>query len=293
MKPQSCKRTDHSGLDDTTDPTGATITHRRIHSENRSAARADLMDLLQGSIIPKLLASAQRQVKPVELIKAEHIGPTTGEVAAFASLCLMKDETMATAFARQMAADGFEIKEIFDRLITPAARHLGILWDKDLCDFEQVTIGLSRMQGIVMDLSQGVDAQDPPTSHHLRAVFAALPGSQHTLGVMMVAELFRNEGWEVAMESGATESQLVSMVEVHWFDVIGLSISMGDNVDLLRRLIQRLRERSKNSRATVLVGGPLMSVVEGLDRLVGADAVAADAKVAQKLAKALALSLKK
>lgn len=95
------------------------------------------------------------------------------------------------------------------------------------------------------------------------------------------------------MESGATESQLVSAVEGHWFDVIGLSISLGDNVDQLRKLIQRLREHSKNSQATVLVGGPLMSVVDGLDRLVGADAAAADAKVTQKLAKALVLSLKK
>lgn len=95
------------------------------------------------------------------------------------------------------------------------------------------------------------------------------------------------------MESGATEFQLLSAVEGHWFDVIGLSIGLGDNVDLLRSLIERLRERSKNSRATVLVGGPLMSVVEGLDRLVGADAAAADAKVAHKLARALVLTLSK
>lgn len=259
MKPQSRNRTATSSQDETLDPTGATLSHRRIHSETRSADRSDLMDLLQGSIIPKLLASAQRQVKPVELIKAELVGPTTAEVAAFASLCLMKDETLPTAFARQMAADGFEIKEVFDQLITPAARHLGILWDRDLCDFEQVTIGLSRMQGIVMDLSQSSEAHDPPSSHNLQALFAALPDSQHTLGVMMVSELFRNEGWEVAMESGATESQLVSAVEGHWFDVIGLSISLSDNVDQLRQLIQRLREHSKNSQATVLVGGPLMS----------------------------------
>lgn len=293
MKPQSRDRNAPASLIQTLDTTGAALSHRRIHRETRTADRADLMELLQGSIIPKLLASAQRQVKPVELFKTESNGLTTAEVAAFASLCLMKDETLATAFARQMAADGFEIKEVFDRLITPAARHLGVLWDRDLCDFEQVTIGLSRMQGIVVDLSQSCEAQDPPSSHNLQALFAALPDSQHTLGVMMVSELFRNEGWEVAMESGATESQLIAAVEGHWFDVIGLSISLGDNVELLRKLIQRLREHSKNSQVTVLVGGPLMSVVEGLDRLVGADAAAADANVAQKLAKALALSLRK
>lgn len=260
--------------------------------EAAGAQRNQLIHLLEGAIVPAILDRLPPQVVREEL---KALGPalqTPGEIAAFAKLCLIQDGTIATAFARQMVADGVVVGAVFDGLIAPAARHLGHLWDNDVCGFDQVTLGLSRMQSIAMVLSQNLAAPPEPADRVLRALFASLPDSQHTLGVMMVSELFQNEGWQVAMETGTSEAQLRATVQRESFDVVGLSISLQDDIASLAALIQGLRTDSRNPRVKVLIGGPVLGVVEGLELRVGADAAAADAKVAQKLAKALALALK-
>ncbi len=265
---------------------------KTVSAESAAGLRRNhLLGLLEGSIVPALLERLPPQVVREEL---KALGPalqTPEEIAAFAKLCLLQDGTIATAFARQMVADGVIVGAIFDGLIAPAARHLGHLWDSDVCGFEQVTLGLSRMQSIAMVLSQKLSAPSGHAGRVLRALFAPLPGSQHTLGVLMVSELFQNEGWEVAMETGATEAQLLAAVRRERIDVVGLSISLQDDINPLADLIRALRTQSQNPRLKVLIGGPVLGKMEGLELRVGADAGAADAKVTQKLAKALALAL--
>ena len=250
--------------------------------------RVKLLGLLEAAVVPAMLERLPPHVVRQEL---NALGPTLQtpeEIAAFAKLCLMQDGTIATAYARQMVVDGLNIGAVFDGLIAPAARHLGHLWDRDICDFTQVTLGLARMQSIAMGLSQSVLHSVEPAQHLLRALFAPIPNSQHTLGVMMVSELFRNEGWQVSMETRLTEQKLLKVVQGEWFDVIGISISLKDDVSALKALIKRIRAHAQNPCAKVLIGGPVIAAAEGLELRVGADAAAADAKVVQKLAKALA-----
>jgi methanogenic corrinoid protein MtbC1 len=90
---------------------------------------------------------------------------------------------------------------------------------------------------------------------------------------------------------GTSEMQLLAAVRADSYAVIGLSISVGDDIDRLKALIRRLRENSKNPRVKVLVGGPLLGLEAGLELRVGADAGAVDSKVTQKLARALALPI--
>ena len=42
---------------------------------------------------------------------------------------------------------------LFLRLLAPAARRLGELWEGDLCTFTDVTIGLSHLQQVLRELS--------------------------------------------------------------------------------------------------------------------------------------------
>ena len=60
----------------------------------------------------------------------------------------------------------------------------------------------------------------------MRALFAPVPGSQHTFGVLMVSEFFRREGWQVWMELGSSETALLEAVKKDWFEVIGLSVGI-------------------------------------------------------------------
>lgn len=248
-----------------------------------------LLELLKASIIPTLLAETKTGAVQTAETRSRNGSPDDAEIASFASLCLMVDPTLATAFVRQRVEGGLSVDEIFDDLIAPAARQLGQRWDDDQCDFNRVTIGLSRIQHLALALSRQYWQRRTLRLPAPRAFFAAMPKSQHTLGVLMVSELFGSEGWLVSMMVGATKAQLQSAVQSRSFDVIGLSIGLDCDTDDLRSLVQCFRASAKNRRSTILIGGPLIATRPNLARLVGADAAAVDAKSARKLARALML----
>ena len=79
------------------------------------------------------------------------IGPD--EVSAFAAIALNSDAVVATAHVETLRAKGLGLECIYLELLAPAARHLGELWEADLCDFTQVTLGLWRLQQVMYDLS--------------------------------------------------------------------------------------------------------------------------------------------
>jgi MerR family transcriptional regulator, light-induced transcriptional regulator len=71
----------------------------------------------------------------------------------------------------------------------------------------------------------------------------------------------------------------VEMVQLEWFDVLGLSAGHLARADWLRQCIAAVREGSRNRGIGVLVGGPLF-----VDQPVGADSVGADAVITDGLA---------
>lgn len=179
-------------------------------------------------------------------------------------------------------------RALLEPSLTPAARLLGDMWLVDHCSFSQVTLGLWRIHGLMHETSPAFHAaaatRHPGDRSERRILLASLPGQQHTLGLSLLSEFFRRDGW-IALcipspEPGLTQSTL----STHWFDVFGLSASMDSEIDDLEKTIRAARKTSQNPRLTVLVGGPLLLRRPELCAMVGADGVAADAPTALALA---------
>jgi methanogenic corrinoid protein MtbC1 len=113
------------------------------------------------------------------------------------------------------------------------------------------------------------------------------PGSQHTLGLFMVAEFFRRAGWDVWGEPSASAADLLDAVRGEWFDVIGISIGAEFQIEGLSSVILGLKRASRNPAVRVLLGGPVASLNPDLHTRLGADATAFDANQALTLAESL------
>jgi methanogenic corrinoid protein MtbC1 len=256
-------------------------------NDNKDACQASLMQILESQIIPSLLAANEFTEPFYSTDGARTALPTESEISNFAELCTGLDEEAPNLFVQGLMAEGLSSEAIFLHLLAPAARHLGYLWDEDLCDFSKVTIGLIRMQKITMRLGSDFQEKRKSAMEGMRALFAPVPGSQHTLGVLMVSEFFRREGWQVWMELGSSEEKLLAAVKKDWFQVIGLSIGTEAHVESLTDTIRSIRAASANRDVKVLIGGPLLALLPNLYKEVGADAAADDAKSAVELAKTL------
>ena len=174
---------------------------------------------------------------------------------------------------------------MFLELLAPAASLLGRLWDEDLCDFIEVTVGVARLQVLLSQYRS-----EPKRSSHdedRSALLMGAPGELHTFGVAVVEQFLQVAGWQVTSGLASSPSQIHDLVGSTWFDVVGLTLSCESRLDGLAASIRSVRKVSRNRSVGIMVGGPVFLDKPELVERVGADASAVDAPTAVLLAQRL------
>lgn len=247
-----------------------------------------LSNLVEREIIPRLVASHPLAGRSNGQRGSGEI--TAEEIDAFAPLSLQVEADHLLDYVEGILNRGVEIDTIMVDLLAPAARRLGEYWEDDRCDFVDVTMGLWRLQEIVHELGARLPVERRAGPGR-RALFASMPGDQHSFGTIVVEELFSREGWLTDRMSEATTPDLLERVAGEWFDLIGLTISCDYHIGPLESVIVALRNVSRNPNLCVMVGGRIFVDDPELAGRVGADGTASDAKVAVKTALALVEAL--
>lgn len=255
---------------------------------------APLIRTIESEIIPRLLL-AHKGAVDARCDAADERGEIPGveQVHEFASLVLTQDASAASRYVEAMVDQGYLLETLYLDLLAPAARHLGELWEQDLCDFVDVTMALGRVQHVIREFSpvfreaaDGSDAESPATRSR-RILLTPAPGEQHSMGLLMVKEFFLRDGWEVVGGPGVPADEVALQVASEWFDCIGVSVGGDCRLAGLASWIGSLRAVSKNRTVSVLLGGPHFAAHPELAALFGADATAADARTAVRQAEIL------
>jgi methanogenic corrinoid protein MtbC1 len=247
-----------------------------------------LQRTIETEIIPRIMLAHGAAAVPVPDGTVDGPDAISGEdVESFTALVLRDDSDALAGFVAGLREREVALERVYLGLIAPAARRLGVMWEEDKCDFAQVTLGLWRLQNLVFDLSpQLPNGWTARPEQPRRALLAAAPGSQHTLGLLMVSEFFRRAGWDVWSDPCASEGDLAALMRSEWFDLVGLSIGADLHLQPVRSVIFALRRASRNPHVGVMVGGPLLVDRPQLVSEVGADFTAADARQAVERADA-------
>jgi methanogenic corrinoid protein MtbC1 len=243
-----------------------------------------ISDLIDTQIIPRLLNSHQTTADFSGLHHGIGRRPTDQQIDSFAKYCASHDPAQATHLLNQLIDYGFRNEDLMLYLITPAARHLGELWQEDLIDFAQVTNGLMCMHSLTHQMGYEYSKGPQAAGAQKRVMLASAPGSQHILGLTIVSEFFRKEGWQTVVEVSPSKDELVQAVGNEWFDVIGVSVAIQAQLDELKNLIEALRDASRNPKSMVLLGGPIFTMQSFTAAQFCADEICTDPRIAVKLA---------
>lgn len=222
-----------------------------------------------GAVPPALGAEVGRALSPADLQEFIHRVRSGHENAAI-------------DFVEELVRDGVTVEAVFLDMLAPAARFLGEEWERDNCDFVEVTIALGRMQRVLRTFSS-IEPLDA-TGVTGRVLLSCPPGEQHSLGLLIVAEFFVRAGWSVSIGTPVGDFDLERTVAGEWFDIVGFSISCETRLPHLKREMVRVRQRSRNPGVRVLVGGPCLLLDPGLSSRLGSDGWAADGVGAVQLA---------
>jgi MerR family transcriptional regulator, light-induced transcriptional regulator len=256
-----------------------------LHNFTRNdvaARQAKLADVVSTAIVPRLvtlhkevLAGPATRVPP----------PADWEIERLARLVLSPDINAAAAYVTLLRERGLSVEALFVGLLEPAARHLGAMWDRDECDFVDVTLGLGRLQKLLAVFNSTHTLQ--AVNSYRRVLLATTPDEQHSFGALMVEKFLRSSGWDVSVEFGGTEDRVLTAVRERWFAVAGFTVGSERQLGLLESAIGSVRAASRNSAIGVMVGGPVFTNQPDLAPRIGADATAADAVTAVLIAQML------
>jgi MerR family transcriptional regulator, light-induced transcriptional regulator len=249
--------------------------------------QAQLARLVSTSIVPRLLHLHTEVVADAlpfcELMEA--LAPSSTDVSALADIVLGADLEAAAAYVMVLREKGLSLDSLFVELLEPTARCLGEMWDRDECDFIDVTLGVGRLQQLLAVFN---DTHTVPGLDTDRQVLMAMtPGNQHSFGIKMVARFLLAAAWQVKTELSGNVEDIVANVRDGWFAVVGLTAGSDRQIESLTSTIAAIRKHSRNKAIGIMVGGPMFIANPELAHEVGADATAPDAPtavlVAQKL----------
>ena len=251
---------------------------------------ASLTQTIEAEIIPRLMLVHQAVAE--QPFADAVAGPNQAEVIELTRMVMIESVTTVSAYVATIRARGVPLESIYLDLLAPAARRLGDLWNADQCDFTTVTIGTCHLQQVIRELTRNCPFEINYCCKEKRAVFASARGDQHTLGLVMIAELFSSAGWDVCASSSSRSGALVALVKNEWFDLIGLSVGSEAQLDSLAEDVFSSRRASANRAVIIMVGGPLFVAHPELAERVGADATAVDGRQAIEKAEKLMLQIR-
>jgi methanogenic corrinoid protein MtbC1 len=222
----------------------------------------ELSVLIENLVIPKLIADAGNPAHRIseqglaEAIDTNRNRPITDEdVATFTTLTMQTEASVLLDFVDNCLATGSSVEALYIDLLAPAARRLGEMWEEDTRDFVDVTMGLWRIQEVMRELSLRVPPPNRPGHGQRSAFFSTMPGEQHSLGTLMIAECFQRAGWDTDVAIEPTLSELTRKVASQSYDLIGLTLSNDCLTDALSDLIHSIRSISNNPEVSIMIGG--------------------------------------
>jgi len=245
---------------------------------------------IETEIVPNLVRAGRSQRRHAAAPVPRDLKPDLDDVTEFANLVLMRGDRVAASYIDWLRLRGTSMESIYLDLLAPSARHLGTLWEEDLADFTQVTVGLGRLQQIMREMSPAfLNETELPLSGR-RALILPVAGEQHTFGLLMVSDFFTRAGWAVKALPSATASEAGALVRREWFGLVGFSLSNERFASALESEIRLVRKTSRNPGLTVMAGGPVFVENPDLAARLGADATAPDGPSAAAAADGIVVS---
>lgn len=241
--------------------------------------------LIEGEIIPRLLMAYNSGGGEETPRRASVIDGA--EIRRFAALPLRLEAAGLLEQVDRLIARGVSVEAICVDLLAPAARCLGEMWDRDECDFIDVTMGLWRLQEVMREISARSPAGCRPTPEPRSALFCPMPGDMHNFGALMIEEVFARAGWQSEVLVKAERRDLLERLSRTPFDVVGLTLTRDCPSAALGNLIKAIRGASANPHVAVIVGGRVVNLNPAIVEEAGADGTGSDALGALELAERL------
>jgi len=177
-----------------------------------------------------------------------------GRVSSYLHAVLDKDRKAAEVLVQGMIDQGSSLADIYG-VLGAAQVEIGALWERGVITVSDEHFATEVTLECIPMAAEKLRKFRREVKGY--AVLCPAEGEFHFVGLKMLAELLRNEGWEVELrDSAPTASNLGGLTAQRHVDLFCLSATMPSNVARVAEAIRIIRREPAFKSAKVLVGGP-------------------------------------
>ena len=221
--------------------------------QNRESGSADWPIAVIANGPPPRIEDTQRALAPV----------------LFDAVISSSDEATDLAID-EMLSVGIRPDQIVDYYIPTVAEMLGEGWIDDRTSFAEVTIGASRLQGVLKRIASQHEAM-ARTDLNTRSILLLVPsGDTHTLGSTVLVGQLRRLGFSVHFLLSPSLDRTLEVVAATDFDAIFVSTSRDERLESVATLLKTI-EAALAKMPPVVIGGPTLSTMRDVIQRSGAD----------------------
>ena len=213
---------------------------------------------IESEIIPRLLMGHKIESANLEAAnQSSEIKVKQREIVDFCQKLLDGPIEECFTYIDRMQKSGHSLVSLYIDLIPASTRRLQQLWETDENSFTEVTMALGRAQNLIHQLSHIFMSQGHLNDFQGNALLINAPGSQHTLGILILGEFFKLNGWNTTVEIEMTSAELKKRIDLQAYDLLAISISCEDQWGTMETLLNEVKKASKNKGILTMAGGPL------------------------------------
>lgn len=206
------------------------------YPEDRRTCRREAIKALASNVVRRLSCAASPATRLGEVVVSKDL------LEAFCAALVRPTPFAAHQFIAERRAEGVTRQALYLGYICGAARRLGEAWDENRLTFMEVTIGT----GHLLDVMRTLRAESPSLRFAFdarrSALFATVPGEDHSIGITVAADMFRSAGWDIDLRTSTDHEGLMAHFDRTKPSIIGLSLSTGRRLDDLAHLVTAMRE---------------------------------------------------
>lgn len=229
---------------------------------------------------PPKLALPARYASTVERERV-HPGIGAESIQGLANAALDPDPTRFESIAQQLLGECRDAEQFLEEAVSGAAMALGAWCDGRQIEVDAVAAAAQRLEELVFEIADAHLSKSPAVAPAWTILLTRAPGSHHTLGSFIAAELFNWHGWAVIAGPGLEGERVIRTLASEAVDVLAVTISEERDLLAVHRLISHCRAISRNPRLIVMVGGTQAFLRAELAEEVNADIVATHVSAAR------------
>lgn len=212
-----------------------------------------------------------------------HLPPALTQKDAYLNLLMTSQRVAAHQLVGGCMTAGASLATVNVRIIQAAMYDVGLMWQSNRISVAQEHLATAISQYVMANAFSLAEFAEPLGR---TAVFANVESNHHALGLRMISDAFETAGWAAQfLGANVPEQSLIGQVDSLRPDLLGLSVSMPQQLAATRQLIGRLHAEMGQACPTILLGGRAINALDDVWRDLGADLWVADAEQAEQEAR--------